>query len=51
MCEDGTEATISLPSLSFSFEKPVKPVIVLCMVLCISEEFSSVLPILPSLTA
>lgn len=47
MCKEGTEVTISLPSLSFNFEKPV---IILHMVLCILEEFYNVLPILPSLT-
>lgn len=48
MCKEGTEVAISLPPLSFNFEKPV---ITLCMILCISEVFSSVLPILLSLTA
>lgn len=39
MCKEGTEATISLPSFSFRFEKPV---IILCMVLCIYEEFYNI---------
>lgn len=43
--------TVFLSSISFNFEKPVKPVIILCTVLCISEEFSSVLAIRPFLTA
>lgn len=47
MCKEGTEVTISLSSLPFNFEKPV---IILCMVLYISEEFYNALPILPSLT-
>lgn len=44
MCKEGTEVTISLPSLSFNFEKPV---IILCIVLSISEEFYNVLHFLP----
>lgn len=47
MCGEGTEVAIFLPALSFNFEKSV---IILCMVLCISEEFYDVLPILSSLT-
>lgn len=39
MCKEGTEVTVFLPSISFVLEKPVKPVIILCTVLCVSEEF------------